>query len=89
MNKQTKEILDGLQPLFDKAEKEGLWFYCSYQQLWFSPNELKNEQSNGRFLWGAVNWQLRDPHEKLKLLQHQRNDIDEQIKKFSSIIQPN
>lgn len=52
-----------MEELFQKAEREGLWFFCSYQQLWFSPSELRKAQSEGRFRWGAENWKLRDPQE--------------------------
>jgi len=59
------DILKSLEPMFEKAEKEGLWFYCSYQDLWFKPQELKEKQSNGRFIWGSDNWELRHPFEKI------------------------
>lgn len=63
---ETDTILAGLRPLFEKARREGLWFYCNYQGLWFTPDELAAEQRRGSFIWGAVNWQLRDPKEKLE-----------------------
>lgn len=59
-------ILENLAPLFQKAEREGLWFYCSYQQLWFTPAELREQHKKGRFIWGPVNWQLRMPRERLE-----------------------
>jgi hypothetical protein len=54
----------GMDSLFQQAETEGKWFHCSYQDLWFSPSELKGLQETGRFRWGAVNWTLRDPKER-------------------------
>lgn len=54
-----------MQDMFDEARKEGLWLYCSYQDLWFSPDELEAAQAEGRFRWGRTNWTLRDPKEKL------------------------
>lgn len=64
MDADTEMILNGLEPLFKEAEKYGLWFYTSYQQLWLSPQELREEQANGRFIWGAANWQIRSPEER-------------------------
>jgi len=55
------EVKKLLEPLFEKANKEKLWFYSNYQGMWFSPKELKKEQDSGRLLWGPVNWQLREP----------------------------
>jgi hypothetical protein len=59
------EVIRGLKPLFAEARKTGKWFYSAYQCLWFSPDELEKNQRDGRFLWGAVNWQLRKPEEEL------------------------
>lgn len=53
-----------LEPLFVKAENEDLHFYSPYRQLWFSPAELRKEHLNGNFIWGAENWELRDPSER-------------------------
>lgn len=57
---------DQLIALFVRARAEGLWFYSSYQDLWFSPDELTAEHAAGRFRWGPENWQLRPPAEYLK-----------------------
>lgn len=71
MSRMTKDearayIKAGLAPLFERARVEGLWFWCRYQDLWFSPDQLAKEHAAGSFLWGAVNWSLRDPQERLK-----------------------
>ena len=60
-----QEIVALLEPLLAQAEREGKWLHCSYQDLWFSPKQLRERNAAGRFLWGPVNWTLRDPHEKL------------------------
>lgn len=62
---EAKVVRAQLAPLFEKARKECLWFYCSYQQMWLSPNELEKANAKGRLLWGAVNWTLR-PFEELE-----------------------
>lgn len=54
-----------MAPLFKQARTEGKWFFSSYQQLWFSPDELEATQRAGRFRWGPDNWRLRDPTEYL------------------------
>lgn len=83
---EVNEIINGMQPLYEKAEKEGLWFWSRYQDLWFSPSELKEAQGQGRFLWGYVNWELRDPKEKIAQLQRTKSTIDEEIERFKSRI---
>ena len=67
----SKEVMDGLRPMFKEARKKGLWFNSNYQDLWFSPDELEKLQKKGQFRWGAVNWVLRDPKEKLEYLDKQ------------------
>jgi hypothetical protein len=54
-----------LQPLIQQARAEGKWLWTSYQDIWFSPDELDAQNANGKFLWGPVNWKLRDPGERL------------------------
>jgi phage host-nuclease inhibitor protein Gam len=87
---EREEILESLEPLFEQAEKEKLWFYCSYQDMWFSPRELKDMQKAGRFVWGAVNWTLRDPLNKVKeievKIENLRNAKDNFIKKIEEEI---
>ena len=55
--------------MIDSAEKQGLWMFCQYQALWFSPQELRKAQSEGRFRWGPVNWEVRDPQERMAELE--------------------
>ena len=57
-----------LSPLIERARQQGLWLWCSYQDLWFSPDELEAENHQGRFRWEDTNWQLRDPQEHITAL---------------------
>lgn len=64
MSKNTEKILHSLEDLFKEAESTDKWFYSIYC-VWFSPAELKEEHRKGKFIWGPLNWTLRDPQEKL------------------------
>lgn len=44
--------------MMQKAKAEGLWFHCSDQDLWFSPEDLEKYWEKGSFRWGAANWKL-------------------------------
>jgi hypothetical protein len=68
--------------LFELADRDGLWFYCNYQDLWFSPNELREQHNKGSFLWGAVNWQLRNPDDKLLELLQSKKGAESEIARF-------
>lgn len=81
-----REIEAALEPLFERAEREGLWFYSLYQGLWFSPKELRAEQAKGRFWWGAVNWELRDPAEEVVRLKANRDKQWAELQKFEARI---
>lgn len=61
---------DALDEMFRTARADGLWFYHNgiSGPLWFSPDELQAEQAKGRFVWGAINWTLRDPYDGVALL---------------------
>lgn len=59
-------INESLKEMYDKAIKEDLWFFTNYQQMWFSPKELAEENANGHFRWGPTNWTLRSPRELIE-----------------------
>lgn len=83
MSENTKEsILKELEFMFEQAEDKGLWFYSRYQQLWFSPNELRENHNEDRYVWGAVNWMLRDPEERLEELYNLQESVENQIDTF-------
>lgn len=71
-----------MQFMFESAEREGLWFHCAYQDLWFSPAELRDEHARGRFQWGPVNWQLLNPAEHLRQLERERDAAAESVRIF-------
>lgn len=64
MNDKARKVAAELEPLFQKAENEGLHFRSSYRGVWFSPSELRRQHLQGKFLWGASSWELRDPYER-------------------------
>lgn len=63
---KRKHILELLEPMFEQAERESLWFRSNYQGVSFSPTELRKEQAQGRLIWGPVNWTLFNPETLLK-----------------------
>jgi hypothetical protein len=75
-------ILTGLAPLFERADREGLMFHCSYQDLWFTPAELRKAHAEGRFLWGAVNWTLRSRQEREEQLQRAVYRAEDALRAF-------
>ena len=68
---------DELDAMFVRARAENLWFFHGGLSgpLWFSPDELQTAQEKGNFIWGAVNWRLRSPLERVV-------QIDEEIQKL-------
>lgn len=71
-----------LVDLIAEAESKGLWLRCHYQDLWFSPKELRAAHADWRFWWGVVNWELRDPQELVAIQQKQ---IDYQVEELNRI----
>lgn len=61
----TSDLELELRELIGRARHEGKWLWCHYQDLWFSPDQLETQNKQGKFVWGAVNWKLRDPQERL------------------------
>jgi hypothetical protein len=90
---RSKEMVDEAQavkasmaPLFREAREKKLWFYTSYQQIWFSPDELAALNAEGRLLWGAANWRLRDPVEELATLDRKIADAQAERDRFAARI---
>jgi len=83
-------MLDGIQydkelePLFEKAEKEGLWFYANAmgEEIWLSPKQLREQRRMGRFVWGDKAWTLRNPHDGLAYLRRQVRLAELEAKQF-------
>lgn len=65
MKPDNPEVMIPLRALIEQARAEGKWLWCNYQDLWFSPDQLTEQNNNGSFRWGVVNWKLRDPQERL------------------------
>lgn len=63
-NETDIAIIQGLEPLLQEAERKGLWLVSHYQQIWFSPQQLRTHLANGKYLWGPPNWELRYPSER-------------------------
>lgn len=60
-----KEILKSLEKLFEEAEEKNLWFYYPYLERWFSPKELRELHSQGKFIISSINWELKNPVDHL------------------------
>ena len=73
------EILSSLEPMFKEADEKGLWFFCQYQSMWLSPNELKEWHQKGKFIWGEPNWQLKNPIELIAELEEEIKNKQKRI----------
>lgn len=71
-----------MEELFKRAEKEKLWFYGRYHDLWFSPERLRQEQLSGSFRWGPSNWELRDPREQVSYLRQRAQRLHAEADKM-------
>jgi hypothetical protein len=82
--KWTEADKKALDDLFFEARAKGLWFFHGgfSGPLWLSPDELQKEQDKGNFIWGAINWELRDPHEHLDTLVNDITNAEKAYKAF-------
>lgn len=76
------EIRELLRPLISEARETKQWLWCSYQDIWFSPDELDAHHDNGKFLWGPVNWKLRDPTTHLRELEQRIKGAEQALSAF-------
>jgi hypothetical protein len=78
------EIIKGLEPLFERAEKKGLWFENSSNDVILSPKELREHHAQGTFIWGASSWELVDPKKHLKDLEHVAKCAQKDVERFKA-----
>jgi hypothetical protein len=84
----SNELDRDFAPLFEQAEREGLWFCCHYQDIWCSPSELREHHKNGRYRWGIINWELRKPAEHLAELERFAKTTSDNVAAFKKRITP-
>lgn len=75
--------------LCEIARAKNKWLHCHYQDLWFTPDELLEQNANGRFIWGARNWSISDPEEGIHKLdnevlhaQRRLDNLRDRVKKW-------
>lgn len=78
-----------LRNIIARAKKEKKWLFTHYQGLWFSPVDLEKANAEGRYLWGEVNWTLRDPQEHLCELRRVACVAEEEAVKFEKLLEGN
>lgn len=77
-NVQAQAIVMSLQPFFERAEAESLWFYSDSNEsgeIWASPKYLRLMQSEGRLLLSPEHWELRNPMDYMKSLHSQAEEL--------------
>ena len=89
---QEQVIIMSLQPLFEQAEDEGLWFFHESEdtgEVWASPGFLQEEHSNGRLIWAPEHWELRSPIDYMASLHRKASElIDEYNEMAERLIMP-
>lgn len=75
-----------MEELFAEAERTGKWLNTGYQDLWFSPGELRKLQSQGRFRWSPESWTLRDPRECLANAVKRRDEAQAAVDRIAKEI---
>jgi hypothetical protein len=73
------EILLSLEPLFEQAEAQNLFFRSKYQGLYFTAAELRQQHREGSFIWGPVNWELVSPFERAKEIHKQIESLQSEV----------
>lgn len=59
------QIIASLEPMILEAEQKGLMIQCTgmHNEVRMTSEKFRECLSNGRFIWGPVNWRLEEPTE--------------------------
>lgn len=88
-NIQSQAIIMSLQPLFEQAEAENMWFYHNSDEageVWASPRFLREEQSEGRLLWSPEHWELRSPLDYMANLHRKAGDLVDEYNEMAELL---
>lgn len=75
---QEQAIMLSLEPLFECANQENLWFYHHSKEVgevWCSPTYLRLCNEKGRYVWGPEHWELRSPLVYMKQLKYKAQEL--------------
>jgi len=88
LNPKQEAIAAALAPLIATARRDGKWLFHGGLSgpLWFTPDQLAAENANGKFLWGPVNWEPRDPQGRLSEAERRRDDAQAEVDRISAAI---
>lgn len=78
---QEQAILMAMEPVIREAEDSGMWFYHKSPErgeIWASPQYLRLRHSQGRYIWGPDQWELRSPRAYMNQLKHRAREIVEE-----------
>jgi len=82
MNERTRQdVRDECEPLIAQAERDGMWLWCHYQSIWFTPADLRAQQANQKFLWSVDQFHLRSPDEYIEQYEEKVATADELLKR--------
>ena len=86
---QDQIIIMSLQPMFDQAEDENLWFYHesdSEGEVWAAPRYLHQEQAEGRLIWSPEHWTLRSPLDYMASLHQKASSLVDEYNELAEIL---
>lgn len=76
-----------LEAMIREARTLGRVLHCSYQDMWFTPDELEAENRVGRFCWGPQNFELRLPGERTAQLERKLTTMQGELENWKKRIQ--
>lgn len=81
----VKNIKASMVPLLAEARRSNMLLASNTsKEMLFTPDELEKAQSEGRFLWGCINWRLVDIMELRKSLEEDVIDAIARLRMFDS-----
>ncbi len=77
------EEKQAIEKLIDEAETKNFWIHIDYQNIWYSPQEMRDEiKELGRARFHSNNWNIRDPKEHLRYLTDKARQAVSELRQF-------
>lgn len=67
------EGFDTKEAMIAEAKRRDCMLHCGYQDMWFTPEQLKAEHAKGSFRWGSCNFEFVSMRDYLAELAKEAN----------------
>lgn len=79
------KLLEEWERIIEKAKKENLLIRMNAVNVILTPDQLKEAQKNGRYIWGTMNYSYVKPKDKIRTIKEKIKSLEEEIEYYYNV----